>query len=116
MQLIRAMPYISNDIALRAVQVPLLVGSICVPFGVMIVATLKRRGETASPQYGKWALLFALTFIFNAFIVLKSNFITTVDLVVKLVACLLPPSAVTPYPPRTTLSNALSRGCTWRAC
>lgn len=67
---------------------PLL--SICVPYSLLIFETLKRNEAGAAPNYGKWLVLFVVTFLFNGLTVFNSWLITMVDLALKLGIYFLP--------------------------
>jgi hypothetical protein len=72
----------------------MLVVSICVPYSLLIFETLKRRETGAPPSYGKWLVLFVVTFLFNGLTVFNSWLITLVDLVLKIGIYFLPEQMV----------------------
>ena len=57
----------------------------------MLVFETIKRGETgAPPNYGKWLVLFAVTFIFNGLTIFNNWLITFVDLILKVGIYFLP--------------------------
>lgn len=79
-----------NELTVHDLQVLSLLFSVCIPFSLLVYETVKRNAQNLQPNYGKWLVLFVVTFLFNGLTLLNSWIITLVDLCIKIGLFYLP--------------------------
>lgn len=87
----------------------------CIPFSLLVYETVKRNAQGLQPNYGKWLVLFVVTFLFNGLTLMHSWIITLVDLCIKIGLFYLPEHMVLLCLLRTRSSRTASATCISKA-